>query len=1271
MTLHESADSTRPQGFWSRIAHHPRSPWIVLLLWALVIVTAGLWLYDLRREREIEDARRNLKTVLDLKVEGITLWRAERLGDAEAIAENPFNTSRILSFLEQPAPGDKGEDIVAWLGSFQDALDVSEAVLIDARGKPRLTASSVNPTFDPSFAGDMATVLRTCRPLLSDFHRSAQSGRVHLDLFAPLLRQTPPAAPRACFGAIVLEIDPGAHLFASIQTWPTPSATAETLLVRRDGDDALYLNQLRHSEAPALTLRLPLRDGGLPAAAAALGREGPIAGVDHRGHQVQTVARRVPDSPWALLAKEDEAEILAPLRTEVVFLSAFLASALLLSGLAIVLWRMRREAGLMRTNLELERQRARTQGALQQSETMYETLFNRANDGILVLSEDLRLLDVNQLVCDRLQYTRAELLTMRLPDIVAPERLSMVSANARRASDGANAMFESTHLRRDGTTFEVEINCARFEVDGGRALLGVVRDVTARKQAAAELAAAEKAVRRRAEWAQGLQLAGEELSTCKTVEALAQAAVQSALTCLGARLAWLSAPTQAGDRVTLARSTPWPQQEWDTRTCPIEVRANGAAWTIADISTQRDCRDCLVLAENDGFLSCGAWPIFVAGKNIATLSIRGCELGEDSPLVGASALIQVFCRQVGYLWERLLTDERLRRLTRAIEQSPVSIVITDTQGRIEYVNPHFTQVTGYAAEEVIGQNPRLLKSDGGQTPEFYADLWQTITRGEAWRGELRNRKKNGDIWFESGSISPVRNENGEITHYVAVKEDITRRKEVERELREAKVGAEAANRAKSAFLANMSHEIRTPMNAVLGFSQLMLRDPALTPAQREHLDTINRAGAHLLNLINDILEISKIEAGRAALKEAPFGLDAVLTDMEVMFRLRAEAKGLRLIVERGTELPHYAVGDEVKLRQVLTNLLGNAIKFTVHGGVALRVASDSVTGGGTTAAAGALRLKFEVRDTGVGIASDELDKLFQPFEQTRSGRQAGGGTGLGLAISRHMVRMMGGDLSVASEPELGTVFRFDVALGECSGEFANEMPVERRVTALSMGQAPVRVLVVDDNGDNRELLAQTLAAVGFEVREAADGRQALRLFEEWSPHLCMTDLRMPGMDGYETIRAMRANAAGQAVRIIAVSASAFAEDRQRALAVGADGFMGKPFREAELFEQIRRLLGLTFEYAADPTVQSQTVPARPSREARRSQVIALLTVAPGLLEQALGAIGGGDIALLREHLVAVRSVDPVLAERLQGLADEYEYDELTNLLRAALASAEA
>jgi signal transduction histidine kinase/CheY-like chemotaxis protein len=526
---------------------------------------------------------------------------------------------------------------------------------------------------------------------------------------------------------------------------------------------------------------------------------------------------------------------------------------------------------------------------------------------------------------------------------------------------------------------------------------------------------------------------------------------------------------------------------------------------------------------------------------------------------------------------------------------------------------------------------------------------ETLTR---YSQDLRICLPNAPTrWIRAESV-PQRQPNG-TTLWNGNIMDITERKRLEEELAIAKAAAEAANLAKSTFLANMSHEIRTPMNAVLGFSRLMLRDGTITGLQRQNLETIHRSGEHLLSLINDILEMSKIEAGRVELRPSTFDLHALLAEIEYLFLARAKERRLRFAVERAPTLPRFIEADEAKLRQILLNLIGNSVKFTVRGSVTARVTVQEFNPGG-------VRLQAEVIDTGPGIAPADLPRLFQQFEQTDLGRHVGGGTGLGLAISREFVRLMGGDIAVTSEVGKGTTFRFDVRVGLAHTAAQEVRPDERRVVRVIGGGAPMRVLIADDNPENSELLQQMLQSVGFETRAVQDGEAALGAFVSWRPRVVLMDLRMPGLDGHEAIRHIRKLEGGPAAIIIAVSASVFEEDRRQVFAAGGDDFLSKPVRESDLFGKLKQLTGVEYEYAAEaPRAPAGAIPT-PMAPA---QVAAELS---GEVRTALrAATKAADLDRILVLLDEAAPQAPAVVAELRQRVEGFDYEGVADLLGSA------
>jgi len=463
----------------------------------------------------------------------------------------------------------------------------------------------------------------------------------------------------------------------------------------------------------------------------------------------------------------------------------------------------------------------------------------------------------------------------------------------------------------------------------------------------------------------------------------------------------------------------------------------------------------------------------------------------------------------------------------------------------------------------------------------------------------------------------------------------------ERSLRAAN-DAQHANEAKSAFLANMSHELRTPLNAILGFAQLMGRSGTLDKEQQGNVSTISRSATQLLTLINDILDMSKIEAGRVELKMEAFDLPEMLADLESMFTIKAREKGLMLLFDVLPGTPRFVHGDAAKLRQVLINLLGNAVKFVgAGGGATLRLRARSE-------ATGKSRLFFEVEDTGVGIGRDEIESIFEPFVQAKGASAAQEGTGLGLAICRKYVSLMGGSISAKSEPGRGSVFSFDVLVGPSSEDQISRSRPRRRVKCLAPGQPRYRILIAEDRDSNRELLMKLLIPLGFEVRGVKNGAECLLMWESWEPRLIWMDMRMPVVDGLEATRRIKASPRGKDTIVVALTASAFSSDRDLILAEGCDDFVRKPFVEEDIYEVLERRLGVSF-----------------LTEEEGKDVIAP-ALRPGLLVSLAGpwratfrkATVEADYALLQQLLHELQPSHPEAEAALAHLVRGFEYEKI-------------
>jgi PAS domain S-box-containing protein len=594
--------------------------------------------------------------------------------------------------------------------------------------------------------------------------------------------------------------------------------------------------------------------------------------------------------------------------------------------------------------------------------------------------------------------------------------------------------------------------------------------------------------------------------------------------------------------------------------------------------------------------------------------------------------------------------------------SPLSMAIVSLEtGQYLEANNTFLKLAKMCREDVIGYT--TLENGFCVYPEEREQFYLELKKNGSVRDfEASYRTGSGEIRCNmfSGEIVSL---NGK-PHLLVAGNDITERKKTEAELAQknadlevAKQAAEFANQSKSIFLANMSHELRTPLNVMLGFAQVMQRDLARDPeffqqTSAENLQIIQNSGEHLLSLINDILDMDKIEAGRMELHIQPCDLHDLIQSLQEMFQFRAHQKDLILTCDRTTTVPQYVETDEAKLRQILINLLGNAVKFTLTGGVTLRVSTTDQV------------LKFEVEDTGVGISPEELNQLFAPFYQTVAGRKSQTGTGLGLTISKKYVELLGGNLTVASTVEQGTVFQFEIPIKLATLDDSKVTEPDRTVLKLAPDQPTYRILVVEDKWESRTLLVKLLEPLGFEVREAQNGREAVEMWEDWQPHLIWMDMRMPVMDGYEATQCIRGHVKGQATAIVALTASALEQEKVVILSSGCNDFVRKPFRDHLIFDKMREHLGVQYIYADDNG-------ASPSRDPQQlysnEQLIDCLALMPrDWTQQLYEASTLADTEWVSQLIGDMSDSEPNLAIALLALVKTFRCDTIANLAESAI-----
>ncbi len=595
-------------------------------------------------------------------------------------------------------------------------------------------------------------------------------------------------------------------------------------------------------------------------------------------------------------------------------------------------------------------------------------------------------------------------------------------------------------------------------------------------------------------------------------------------------------------------------------------------------------------------------------------------------------------------------EEQKDFLRQIIEIVPSCIFVRDLQGKFLILNQAAADIYGKRAEEILEYQLTDFRGDEAQNQEFLTNNQEVMTTRKPKIIPAEPVKRHdGEIRWYKTVINPFIDSKGNVQGIIGCSVDITDIKQTEEELIKAKEAAEAANQAKTLFLANMSHELRTPLNAILGFAQLLSHDLQHQSKQHEFISIINRSGEHLLSLINEILDLSKIESGQLVLTKSSFSLWRLIQEVEEMFQLKSRAKGLVLKVEISPEVPSTIESDRLKLRQVLINLLSNAIKFTAKGLVHLRVTPVS----SCLPQSKGCQIKFEVHDTGMGISPQEIPHLFQPFVQTKSGLTSHEGTGLGLTISQKYVELLGGEIQVESTVGKGSIFSFVI---ETQAEFKPEPTLEYTPIAIASSDwSTKRILVVDDHWSNRQLLRQWLSPLGFEVREAANGQEAIAIYETFKPDLIWMDLEMPILNGYEAARKLKAIASDPPPIIIALTANVLGTNQAAIMAAGCDDILYKPLQESLLWEKIAQHLQIQYIYMTPAqTITPQCASLQPQ--------IAVPPLSDQWVANMQYALNCADCCVAEELVEEITATYPEFASILQKHLQNFNYSAILNLL---------
>ncbi len=948
---------------------NPPTPWPLVILFSAIsisIILIGILYYNYQKNSLLAEKQQELSAISDLKIRQITQWRLDRLGNASFLSENILMVKAVSKYMQTPADKQLLANLLQIMKSLTLNFDYKNVLILDPSGNVRLSFPAQDSLIGDHLKPLISEIVKNRRIVLSDIHLTSSISYIHLDLIVPLIDRS--VNDTLVFGLLTMRIDPEKILYPLIQSWPTQSKSAETLLFRRDGNDIVYLNELRHIKNTGLLLKRSVTSENLPAAMATRGISGTVDGIDYRNVHVVAAMKKIPGTTWFMVAKIDRSEVFSALNNQMKMIIIILILFILTIGLFL---------GFLSWNQRVRFYREKYETELNHLALIkhFDYILKFANDIIFLIDDNLKIVEANDRALESYMYTRDEIIGMRLEQIRSPETISQLQDQLAYVNKNESATFETIHKRRDGSVFPVEISSRVVNIEGSRYYQTIGRDITERKLAQDSLRESEERFRKIFEESPlSMIMSDKDFAIISTNLSFCSMLGYNDEELKSLTFRQFTHPDYiSGDEISLLRLV---------------------AGEIPIYHTEKR------YIRKDGSLIWGSTTVSIIHNN------------KNEVQFFLVMIVDITLRK-----EADLALEKSFSLVKAtLESTADGLLVVDLSGKILQFNMKFAEMWKIPQEILdTGEDSILLdyvKNQLNNPESFIENIKQLYLKPEAVTSDLLEFKDGR--FFER--YSQPQKIGGKSVGRVWSFRDITDRKRSEQDLIVAKEKAEEGDRLKTAFLHNVSHEIRTPMNAIIGFSTL-LKESGLSESERQqYFDIIFQSNNQLLSIINDIVDIANVESGQVKMHFGEINLNATLRNLNEQFSYKQ--KEFNISINLTTGLPDEdskIVTDGTKLLQILSNLISNSLKFTREG----RIDFGYVLKGHF--------LEFFVRDTGIGISSDHIEKIFNRFYQVDGAvsRQYGG-TGLGLSISKAYVELMGGHINAESEPGKGTIFVFTV-----------------------------------------------------------------------------------------------------------------------------------------------------------------------------------------------------------------------------------------------------